>query len=703
MCEEDSLVSVCVVRGGENFITRIADVEGNKLVPPRVDYSKEFKGANRDKLYYNPHKESCLPEGHMGIWKWSVSPSLTDTDKDWIASEYHKFSRPIEVFSGFRYREKEELAALLRGGITIPPCDHPILILFRNESRDQAVLCEPFQLEVTGDGVRVKDDIFRMPCYDIEEIDLFYTQSTQGLPRRCLYRFLELPQNSNCFFIRSPEKAIKKIFQDRLSWSFIKTHNLGTRNEYKIFRSIIEALPENDLIEELSNQCQCSKDVADSYWKVFKEHIDKYVRGEDIETEALRSLLERDKSLSDRLYEEWLQAHQQELNEEENKLQQARAEFEVQRDTLEKEQEKLEADFTEFQRNQKVEQARIQNETKKAEARLINIREEAKHYETLGQESLQLVREKLSLAREEAAEFLADLALFGTHDYVTASVSSGIEERPIPMARFLPGRLPAEWETVTSAEEELEELEENLRQSGVNKEHLSALAVYLYGVFQSKIPLLLAGPQGISIANAISCTMTGRYAAVLDCCGEWDSTMLDEAIGSDDVVIIVKHPFQNRWIDHLLPELAATEKMWIFVHPYADDLPLEPSGMYQYLLPLVLDIFIDHKATPEAILCSRRGGEYKEISSATEIRRMTSPLRKLSRNLYLEMQVNRLMGFVCALSKKGNEAFLRCGCLLFSLAIALGRKDTFLEIIQNEESLEQTDRTFLEESIGDIR
>ena len=82
---------------------------------------------------------------------------------------------------------------------------------------------------------------------------------------------------------------------------------------------------------------------------------------------------------------------------------------------------------------------------------------------------------------------------------------------------------------------------------------------------------------------------------------------------------------------------------------------------------------------------------------------MTSPLRKLSRNLYLEMQVNRLMGFVCALSKKGNEAFLRCGYLLFSLAIALGRKDTFLEIIQNEESLEQTDRTFLEESIGDIR
>lgn len=77
--------------------------------------------------------------------------------------------------------------------------------------------------------------------------------------------------------------------------------------------------------------------------------------------------------------------------------------------------------------------------------------------------------------------------------------------------------------------------------------------------------------------------MTGRYAAVLDCCGEWDSTMLDEAIGSDDVVIIVKHPFQNRWIDHLLPELAATEKCGFL------SIPMQMTSLLS--LPECINIF----------------------------------------------------------------------------------------------------------------
>lgn len=698
MSEANTLVSVCVVLGEKNFLVRIADVRDNKLIIPSIDLAKITTGFNRTRLYYNQKQYPELGKGDIKIWKWWIA----DPEAGKIESELLEERNIIEVIDNFESRKKDELAALLREGIAIPLCHHPVLILFRNDYRKQAVLCTPSQLEKTSNGVRVRDKIYGLDCYDIKESDLVRIHRTWGVPERCLYRFLDLPQNRNYFSIRSPEEAIKEIFKNRVSWNFIKTHNLGTRNEYKAFHNIIDAVPENDLIGELSKQCHCSKDVAETSWKIFKDHIEKYVRGEDIETEVLRSLLEKDESLSERLRDEWRQAHQQELSKEENTLQQARAECERQRDILKKEREKLEAHFSEFKKKQEIEQARIQNETKEAEARLSSLREEAKHYETLGQESLQLVREKLSLAREEAAEFLADLALFGAHDHITAPASSGIMGRPIPMARFLPGNLPTEWETVTSPEEELEELEENLRQSGVNKEHLSALATYLYGVFLSKTPLLLAGPQGVSVANAISCTMTGRYAAVLDCCGEWDSTVLDEAVCSDDVVIIVKHPFQNRWIDHLLPELAATEKMWIFVHPYADDLPLEPSGMYQYLLPLVLDIFIDHKAAPEAILCSRKGADYKETSAAPETRRMTSPLRKLSRNLYLEMQVNRLMDVVCALSKKSNEAFLRCGCLLFPLAIALGRKDHFLEIIQNED-LEQADRTFLEQSIGDIR
>lgn len=672
MYEEETIISVCVVQGEENFITRIADVRGNELILHAVDLSREYKGFNRDKLYYNRQMEPSLRKGHMGVWKWSVSSNHIEPGKERVSSEYQKYLSPVEVVD-CRDKTKEELQVILKDG-TLPQCSHQRMLWFRNGSREQGILCEPSKLEQTDNGVRIKGNVYGLPCYDIKESDLLRTRSTLGISERCLYRFLQLPQDSGYLSVRSPAKAVKDLLVKRLNWKFVKDHSLGTREDHKKFRRWMEVLPEQDIIEDIADCCHYSKREADACWKIFVDHIKQYVRCEDIETKVLQGLLEEDGNLQMRLKEEWHNTHRQELEREKTEYRKHRTEFEVERNTLEKEREEL-----------KAEQARLQREVEEAKACLDNVREEAKRYEELGRKSLEQVREKLSLAREEAAEFLANLALFGTPGEA-ASVSS-ITGRSTLMTRFLPGIVPKEWEPVVSVEEELEELKENLRQAGTDKEHLAELAAYLYGAFQNKTPLLLAGPQGIFVANAISCSMTGRYAAVLDCCGEWDSTLLDMAREGEDKVIIVKHPFHSRWIDHLVPELDSTGKMWIFVHPYAGDLSLETSGLYQYILPLVLDIFIAHPADAEGLLCSRKGKEYKEISINEDVRSMTGPLKKLCRNLYLEMQVKQLMSVTCGLSERGDEAFLRCGCLLFPLAIALGRKDIFLEIIQGDLSL----------------
>lgn len=687
MYEEETIISVCVVQGEENFITRIADVRGNELILPAVDLSREYKGFNRDKLYYNRQMEPSLRKGHMGVWKWSVSSNHIEPGKEWVSSEYQKSLNPVEVVD-FRDKTKEELRVILRAG-TLPHCSHQRMLWFWNGTHEQGILCEPSKLEKTDNGVRIKEDVYRLPCYDIKESDLLRTQSTRDIPGRCLYRFLKLPQDNSYFSVRSPEKAVKELLIKRLTRRFVLEHG-GTREDFKTFRRVMEVLPEMDIIEDISQFFHCSEHEATAYWNTFEDNIGQYVRCEDIETKMLRGLLEEDVTLQIRLKEEWHKAHRQELEREETEYRQLRTKFEFERNTLEKDRETLKAELT-----------RMQREAEEAETCLDKAREEAKHYEALSRKGLQLVREKLNLAREEAAEFLANLALFSTSGEA-ASVSS-VTDHSTFLTHFLPGIVPKEWEPVVSAKEELEKLKENLRQAGVNKEHLAELAAYLYGAFQNKTPLLLAGPQGFFVANAISCTMTGRYAAVIDCHGEWNSAILDAAIGGEDEIIIVKQPFQNRWIDHLVPELDNTGKMWIFVHPYADDLPLEPSSLYQYVLPLVLDIFIDHPADAEGMLCSRKGKEYKKISINEDVRNMTSPLKKLTRNLYLEMQVKQLMSVTCSLSERGDEAFLRCGCLLFPLAVALGRKDIFLEIIRGDHGINQADRAFLEDSIGDIR
>lgn len=564
MYEEETIISVCVVQGEENFITRIADVRGNELILHAVDLSREYKGFNRDKLYYNRQMEPSLRKGHMGVWKWSVSSNHIEPGKERVSSEYQKYLSPVEVVD-CRDKTKEELQVILKDG-TLPQCSHQRMLWFRNGSREQGILCEPSKLEQTDNGVRIKGNVYGLPCYDIKESDLLRTRSTLGISERCLYRFLQLPQDSGYLSVRSPAKAVKDLLVKRLNWKFVKDHSLGTREDHKKFRRWMEVLPEQDIIEDIADCCHYSKREADACWKIFVDHIKQYVRCEDIETKVLQGLLEEDGNLQMRLKEEWHNTHRQELEREKTEYRKHRTEFEVERNTLEKEREEL-----------KAEQARLQREVEEAKACLDNVREEAKRYEELGRKSLEQVREKLSLAREEAAEFLANLALFGTPGEA-ASVSS-ITGRSTLMTRFLPGIVPKEWEPVVSVEEELEELKENLRQAGTDKEHLAELAAYLYGAFQNKTPLLLAGPQGIFVANAISCSMTGRYAAVLDCCGEWDSTLLDMARAQ----YLRRTPILLEALEKQLDEEGV-----LFREPYIESSPAYatvPNGLSHAALP----------------------------------------------------------------------------------------------------------------------
>lgn len=701
MYDDDKMISVCVVQGEENFITRIADVFENRLEIPKVDHSKEYKGFNRDKLYYNRLDRPSLREGYLGVWKWSVSQNHKEPDKDWVLSEFQKDFIPIEIIDNFINYTKDEMILLLQEGMPLHLCDHPRLLLFRNGSREQGVLCSSCKLEKTDSGVRVKNDVYGLPCYDIDKSNFIRTQWTRDVRELCLYRSFHLPQPNGYLLVRSPADAVKMLLKDRLTWRFVSDNGVK-RKDFASLRNLIAALPVSSLIEDIAAHCHCSESNAKMYWDSFLADLDQYIHSDDIETQVIQGLLRENESLRERLHDEWRRANQQELEKEEDTYRQRKFELETQQSALIKERESLEGNFIEFQSNQQSERDRLGNEIKEIKECLNNAQEEAKRYEALGREGLQKVRDKLSLARKEAAEFLADLALFGSPGESTASMSP-MSAHQTMVTRFLSGRTPEEWETVSSTEDELEELKENLRQAGVGKEYLSELAAYLYGAFKSKVPLLLAGPQGTFISNAVSCTLAGRYAAVLDCYGEWSPAMLDTVINGNDEVIIVKYPFQNRWIDYLIPELDATGKMWIFVHPYAADLPLEPSSLYQYVMPLVLDIFIDHPADIEGMLCSRRGKKFNETSRATNNTAMVGPLKKISRNHYLEMQIKQIMAVSRGLPYIGNESFLIWGCVLLPLSIALGRKDIFLESIQSDSSLSQQDRVFLENAIGDIR
>ena len=169
-----------------------------------------------------------------------------------------------------------------------------------------------------------------------------------------------------------------------------------------------------------------------------------------------------------------------------------------------------------------------------------------------------------------------------------------------------------------------------------------------------------------------------------------------ETVTHDDTaVIVVKHPFLNRWIDQLVSELDATGKMWVFVHPYADDLPLEPAGLYSYVFPLVLDIFITEKASDPMIGCHRSNG-YRESKKYEDVKDIVNGIKALSRKPALKSRGIELAAWACAEMNEGCREFFQFACLLFPLAVALDKKREFLEKVNAANDLNTADRRYFE-------
>ena len=249
MYENDKITSVCVVTGEENFITRIADVYEKRLVLPNVNRAAEFVGVNRDKLYFNRKKNLSLQKGDLGVWNWTVSQGRIDLGKEWIESEYKPQLMPIEVLD-FSYND-EEIKIRLKEGLNIPFRNHRRLILY-DDGKMRGVLCEPNQMEVVAGRVRLKEDVYILPVYNLKEDDFFDTIKVYNIGEYCLYYSLTMPKQDGWLYIRSLKPALKKILKERFNSKF-KEDNKLTRKDKTLLHRCVDILPNEDLIDSISS------------------------------------------------------------------------------------------------------------------------------------------------------------------------------------------------------------------------------------------------------------------------------------------------------------------------------------------------------------------------------------------------------------------------------------------------------------------
>ena len=258
------------------------------------------------------------------------------------------------------------------------------------------------------------------------------------------------------------------------------------------------------------------------------------------------------------------------------------------------------------------------------------------------------VAERIQKARENAADFIANMAFVGGQPIQVAATETpaAVEVSSKPVI--------APYHTF-SAFDDLNDLEAHhswadvintaafeLKEAGVAEKYRSSLAAFLCAAYIEKQPIFLVGPNAIDIVQAFSAAVTGHKYGMLCCEGGYCNQVITE-IGTDgENIVIINNLLASGWMNRLPEILSQKDIFYVATHPYAEDIQVEPKSLYEFMLPLFTEFFVDEKATGKYY-----GGyfaeDFKTYSTPKGTRKDLRVLSKLKIGSLVRNRINRLV------------------------------------------------------------
>lgn len=560
--EDYPFTSLCRV-GGSNGnsveLIRLADIIDGIIQP---DWQENFPQRN---ILFT--KDRYNLEGYVGIWAWKTEKNLNPTKLDYIVSKFLVSQVPTQVITISGCTSTEELKEILLQGIDNYPESGRILYAFAADERYVGLLCDSKDFLLHNKKAILKSDITSLPVYEFSDREIlkfngmwFFYRIKLGIPKAILR-------------IIDPPDAIRKAILRRVPWSKLKTW-FAKKDAQRLWQ-LLDELPDNDLYQEISLTCGCSLDEAKSYTNDFIQRAETYLQKDDIDSRVLIAAIENSPTLLEKcrtLNETtWRKEHASELMTAQTELEQIKAETHQQQE----------------QKNQ------LTDQWKQIQGHMENISLEITQKEKLAADVEAKVAQRISAARKDAAEFISEMAF-------AQSAATGQIMQTASTGRMLfqsGSTLDTELVEHQESWDAISTIQEGLEDAGVVEQYSLEFAAYLHAAYTAHIPLLLAGPNGRDIADALSAALCGRTASILCCEGEYNSQAVEEWLNSSDEVVAIQNLLNTSWIDHI-PELLRTqEKFVIVLHPFAEDLVIEPKGLYNYLLPVLTELFVGWTAS----------------------------------------------------------------------------------------------------------
>ena len=445
-------------------------------------------------------------------------------------------------------------------------------------------------------------------------------------------------------------------------------------------------IPKDSIIEKLSEMYDMSPQEAQTHVESFLQTVEEYVHTEDVDSTLIVQMLDHHKELKqicdESAYKKWCEEHRAEIEKAKGEIAETCARAEQEAAIAKQRLLDIEKSISSAEEKH----GGILSEITTAQNRLDQLHIEISQYEALGESVLEAVRQKISSAQKDMAGFIADLSV------ILPQINSPAVLRNETASWKYSGA--AAWtypeedvDLAESWEDELYAVSHNLVHSAKVENELSPmLAAFIYAAHINKVPVLIAGPGGHDIADALSAAIYACGAGELTLCNDCDYNIADEAAKYDEPVISVRNMFGKGWSDILPQAFSSVEKHIIWTHPYVEDLAIEPKGLYNYMLPILSECFVGVGTSPETIpALGKRANDFEGFSHKKKQPLRIAAFKRLGLSKLLTQRLEIVLTDAKAImDNPARDKDMEVLFGILPLCVLSGRVDILKDVIETE-------------------
>lgn len=652
-------VSIGIMAQGEygSYFERIADIEDEEIVKFTQDPSiSPSRFQNRTHIYVTG--EHPL-KGELGIWKWKARPDFKDSTKDFVTSYWIKGAgMPFEIIKVYEAYTITQLIDLIKKGIycDVNSCNIIFIIDSPDESHYEGICCynDTLCFGKNNHFVTFKQGITEIPCIVIGKDEMVPLKNTVKGTFISLYKYFSLPQNLRFIPIKDLDEITIKVLRDRCTWAACKEKGL-TKNEYQHMKDYIDELPVESMYQEIANQAKITPKEAEEIAHKKIDLLASYFAQTDQEDLLLDNIILSHDELKSRFKNllqvqvqiEWEKENADKIKTAQDKLMQFQRESDMIQTKLHETKEQYKKLKSGYEKKKQTE-----------EENLARIQEEIAQREEYNVELTNQVQLTIEEAQNHAAEFMAKWVVNSSLNQMnTKSINT-------PNRSLLHEGLPAsEIEEDTSWEETRDRLDGNLYEIGAADKWSLPLATLFYALSKTNAPILLVGPCTDAIADAISCSLYGRFADVLTLDSSTDMHFIQELENKEPSIIRVDGVLDNNALTYATKLLKDKSHQYIFTHPFVEDLRLLPISLLNYIQVLFTEPFIDMQNNTPQLVGGMKSTDFQDISWFQEKALDSWPSLMLNTPPLFSAHLQELQKQMDSMRKKSEP---------FNQAIALG-------------------------------